>query len=91
MQSVSVRRALEPFSDHLEWEHDSPDLGTRVSKIEPPGHGDYSRTYGPFYKGPVAQRKFHQSREKRASSDNGGQKIINPSACLPRGVSTGRF
>jgi len=27
------------------------DLGARVVKVEPPGHGDDTRTFGPFYKG----------------------------------------
>ncbi len=27
------------------------DLGARIIKIEPPSHGDDTRTYGPFYKG----------------------------------------
>jgi CoA:oxalate CoA-transferase len=27
------------------------DLGARLIKVEPPGHGDDTRTFGPFYKG----------------------------------------
>lgn len=27
------------------------DLGARIIKVEPPGHGDDTRTFGPFYKG----------------------------------------
>ncbi len=59
--SVKTEKASGPFSNILviDLTHvlNGPfgttilsDLGARVIKIEPPGHGDDTRTYGPFYK-----------------------------------------
>jgi len=49
------------------------DLGAGVIKIEPPGHGDDTRTYGPFYKGQSLYFSKNGEtddvkREKRAST-----------------------
>jgi CoA:oxalate CoA-transferase len=62
MQPADARRTLGPFSGVLvvDLTHvlNGPfgttilaDLGARVIKVEPPGHGDDTRTYGPFLKG----------------------------------------
>jgi CoA:oxalate CoA-transferase len=61
MSSIKTEKASGPFSNILvvDLTHvlNGPfgttilsDLGARVIKIEPPGHGDDTRTYGPFYK-----------------------------------------
>src|SRR5258707_13568276 len=62
MSSIKTEKASGPFSNILvvDLTHvlNGPfgttilsDLGARVIKIEPPGHGDDTRTYGPFVKG----------------------------------------
>jgi CoA:oxalate CoA-transferase len=61
MPSTQAQRVFGPFSDLLviDLTHvlNGPfgttilgDLGARIIKIEPPGHGDDTRSYGPFYK-----------------------------------------
>ena len=61
MSSTEPKKASGPFSDLLviDLTHvlNGPfgttilsDLGARIIKIEPPGHGDDTRTYGPFVK-----------------------------------------